>query len=83
MNATQSLAIYKILSKHFKNEDEARVVVEQIEQVVEEKINQKKDIFLTKDDKIDIMKSIYIVGIIQFLAIVGSIIGLINIYLKK
>ena len=30
---------------------------------------------LTKDDKIDIMKSIYLVGVIQFLAIVGSVIG--------
>ena len=38
----------------------------------------KKDIFLTKDDKVDIMRSIYIVGVIQFLAIVASVIGIIG-----
>lgn len=63
--------------------EEAKIVVEQIEQVVEEKINQKKDIFLTKDDKVDIMRSIYVVGIIQFLAIIGSLIGIISIYFRK
>jgi hypothetical protein len=30
---------------------------------------QKKDVFLTKDDKIDIIKSIYTANIIQFIAI--------------
>jgi hypothetical protein len=63
--------------------EEAQLVVEQIEQVVEEKINQKKDIFLTKDDKVDIMRSIYVVGIIQFLAITGSLIEIISIYFRK
>lgn len=46
-------------------------------------IENKKDTFLTKDDKVDIMRSIYIVGLVQFLAIVGSVLVIMNFMLKK
>ena len=29
--------------------------------------------YLTKEDKVDILKTIYLVGLMQFLAIVGSV----------
>ena len=58
MTATQSLKIYEILNKHFKSSDDAKAVVGEIEQVIEEKINSKKDIFLTKEDKIDLIDRI-------------------------
>ncbi len=41
-----------------------------------------KDVFLTKDDKVDIMRSIYIVGVVQFVAIVGSVIAILSFMLK-
>jgi len=58
MTATQSLKIYEILNKHFKNADDAKIVVGEIEQVIEEKINSKKDVFLVKEDKIDLIDRI-------------------------
>lgn len=58
MTASQSLKIYETLNKHFNNSEDAKLVVEQIEQIVEEKINTKKDILLTKDDKIELLNRI-------------------------
>jgi len=39
---------------------------------------RNKNVFLTKEDKIDIMRSIYLVGIVQFLAIVGSVLAILS-----
>lgn len=50
MNATQSFKIYEILQKHFKDDADAKAVVAEIEQVIEDKIASKKDILATKDD---------------------------------
>ncbi len=58
MTATQSLKIYEILNKHFKNEDDARTMIQQIEEIVEAKVEGKKDILLTKEDKIDLIDRI-------------------------
>ena len=71
------LKVYEILKKRL-NEEEAAVVMEYFDAKKEEKISQKKDIFLTKDDKIDIIKSIYLVNIVQFLATVANIIAIIK-----
>jgi hypothetical protein len=38
MTATQSLKIYEILVRHFKDESDARIVVGEIKQIVEEKV---------------------------------------------
>jgi hypothetical protein len=51
-------------------------LVAYVEERAEEKINQKKDVFLTKDDKVDIMRSMYIVGVVQYLAILGSMLAI-------
>jgi len=45
-------------------------------------VEQKKDIFLTKDDKIDIIKSIYTANIIQFIATIGSVIAIVKFMMK-
>jgi hypothetical protein len=58
MTVTQSLKIYDILNKHFKNEEDARIVIQQIEEIVEAKVENKKDILLTKEDKIDLIDRI-------------------------
>ena len=63
-------------------EQEAQSLVEFVHHEVQTEIDAKKDIFLTKDDKVDIMRSIYLVGVIQFLAIVASVIGIISFMLK-
>ena len=69
--------VYELFKKRF-SEEEARIVLQYIEEKGDEKINQKKDVFLTKDDKVDIMRSIYLVGLIQFLAIVGSVLAILS-----
>ena len=58
MTATQSLKIYEVLFKHFKSEVDAKIVVEQIEMIVEAKVDTKRDILLTKEDKIDLIDRI-------------------------
>ena len=58
MTAAQSLKIYEVLNKHFKVDADARTVVEQIEQIVEAKVDSKKDILLTKDDKVELLNRI-------------------------
>ena len=72
---TLQLKVYDLLKARF-NENKAQTVIEYIEQKAEEKVNQKKDIFLTKDDKVDIMRAIYATNFIQFLATIGSMIAM-------
>ena len=72
-----SIELFELLKPKL-GEKEAKTLVAYVEERAEEKINQKKDIFLTKDDKIDIMRSMYIVGVVQYLAILGSMLAIFN-----
>jgi len=83
MTAAQSLKIYEVLGKHFNNAEDARTVVTEIEQIIETKITEKKDILATKEDllklQIDMEKrfnqlTIWIVG--TFIALAGIIIAI-------
>ena len=87
MTAAQSLKIYEVLGKHFNNTDDARIVVTEIEQIIESKIADKKDTLATKEDitrleskiaeiKVDLIKWVFTF----FAALSVMIIGL---YLKK
>lgn len=40
MTTTQSFKIYEVLQRHFKNNDDAKVIVQEIEQIILNKINQ-------------------------------------------
>lgn len=51
------LKAYEILKLKF-SEQEASTIIEYFEKKAEEKIVDKKDIFLTKDDKIDLISQI-------------------------
>lgn len=62
---------------------EAQQLVDFVKSEVSTEFNSRKDSFLVKEDKIDIMRSIYIVGIVQFLAIVGSVLTIMNFMLRK
>ena len=87
------LQVYDLFKKRF-SEEEAKLVISFFDAKADEKYDQKKDILLTKEDKIDlvtkiesskvdVMKSIYFVGIIQFLAIVGSVLAIVSFIVKK
>lgn len=45
-------------SLYFKNNKDAKIVVEEIVHIVEDNVNQKKDTFLIKDDKIELIHKI-------------------------
>ncbi len=41
MTATQSFKIYEVLQRHFKNNDDAKIVVQEIEEIIEAKLRVK------------------------------------------
>ncbi len=51
------LQVYEIFKAKF-GEQEATKVIEYFDRKAEEKINYKKDIFLTKEDKVDIIEKL-------------------------
>ncbi len=69
------LKVYELFKKRF-SEDEANLVIEYFEAKAEEKIKQKQDVFLTKDDKVDLIKWMVVFWIAQMAATVG-------LYLRK
>jgi hypothetical protein len=89
MTAAQSLKVYEILGKHFNNTEDAKIVVTEIEQIIEAKLTDKQDVLATKEDinklqlpqkemQIDMEKrfnqlTIWIVGV--FIALTGIIIA--------
>ena len=92
MQATLKNKVSEIFVKYkFSNEDASFIsdVLNEIDARQDEKFQVSKELFLTQKDKTDIIeriesvktdlyKTIYAVGIIQFLAIVGSILAIFN-----
>ncbi len=76
------LKVYEIFKTKL-GEQEASLVMEFIDQKAEEKIKQKQDVFLTKDDKVDLIKWMVGFWIAQMAAIVGLYIFVLQIWLKK
>lgn len=50
VTASQTLKIYELLNKHFKNEEDAKNLVQEIEQVIDVKFQSEKDRLATKED---------------------------------
>ncbi len=86
MTAAQSFKIYEILGKHFNNAEDAKIVVTEIEQIIESKIADQKDVLATKEDiakmetklgvqiaevRADIIKWMFIFGIGQLATIIA------------
>jgi diacylglycerol kinase family enzyme len=80
MTAAQSLKLYDIPGKYFKDPEDTHAVVTQIEQVVEDKLESKKGIFLTKDDKIDLIDRINKSKVETIIWIVGT--GIVQVILS-
>ncbi len=62
---------------------EALQLVDFVKSEATSEFNNRKDTFLNKEDKTDMKRSVYIVGIIQFLAIAGSVLAIMNFMLRK
>ena len=50
VTASQSIKMYELLNKHFKNTEDAKVMVASIEEIVDEKFNSERDSLATKQD---------------------------------
>jgi hypothetical protein len=93
MNASVILKLFDTSQEFIKDKEKAREFVSKIKETIDAKFDSEKATLASKTDlaemetKIekrmsDINKSIYIVGLIQFLAIVGSLFAIINFMLK-
>ncbi|OWK69120.1 hypothetical protein [Pedobacter sp. AJM] len=74
-------------------EQEAKQLVSFVKEEVRSEFDNKRETLATKEDiantkeyilqlKSELLKFIYLVGLIQFLAIVGAVIGFINFMMK-
>ena len=86
------IQLYEILSSRLGKE-EAKALTEYVEAKVEKQLNDKTSVFATKQDIADVRleiretevrltRNIYIVGVIQFLAIVGSVLMLLKFHIS-
>lgn len=86
------LEVYEILKNKFSDKEAAKVI-EYFDLKAEQKISGKKDIFMTKDDKVelvtriktsksDTIKWMFIFWIGQLAATAGIVFALLNAYLK-
>lgn len=72
MTTLETLNLYEVLLKHFKNEKEAKTVVEAIEQINDRKMKSWEEKLLVKEDKIDLIDRIHKAKIETIVWIVGA-----------
>ena len=83
------IELYEILSAKI-GKQEAKVLAEYVETTVEKKLVDKLSVFATKEDlakdlatlEVRLTRNIYIVGVVQFLAIVGSVLMLLKFHVS-
>ena len=82
--STIELQVYELFKKRF-SEEEAKTVIAYFEAKTDEKISQKKDVLLTKEDKIDLIDRINKSKIETIVWIVGTgvILFVLSILAKK
>lgn len=86
MNAATSLKLFDLTLEFIKDKHKAREFVSKIEETIDQKFESEKRFSASKSDlsemETKITKTIYIVSLIQFLAIVGSVLAIVNFMLK-
>ena len=80
MNFTQ-MQLFQILKAKVR-EEEARQLVSFVKAEVRSEFDNKREVLATKEDIANMQKTIYVVGLIQFLAIIGSVIGIVNFMMR-
>lgn len=75
------IKLFQIASEQFGKE-KAEEFIGALKSAVDQKFEDQRSTFLTKDDKVEILKTIYITSLTQFLAIVGSVLLIVNYMLK-
>lgn len=79
--SVSEIQLFQIL-KNKLGEKEAEELVLFVKTEVKTEFENRKEILATKEDIANVHKSIYVVGLTQFLAIVGSVLLIINYMLK-
>lgn len=74
--------MYKSLKAKLGDET-AQELVNFIKSEINNEFMDCKQLFLVKEDKMDLVRTIYAVGLIQFLAIMASLIGILSFFLKQ
>ena len=69
------IELYETLRSRL-GDKEAQTLVSFIKAETKSSFDQQKGVFLTKDDKVDLMRAIYLVGVGQFVAIVASVLAI-------
>ena len=96
MEASLKYQVAEIFSRYnFSKEDAGFIsdVLSEIDDRQNQKFDLSKELFLTQKDKVDlidrvqsveksIIKTVYVVGLVQFLAIVASVLAIINFIIK-
>ncbi|MBB6239536.1 hypothetical protein HDC90_004189 [Pedobacter sp. AK013] len=80
MSVTE-IQLFQILKAKL-GEQEAEQLVSFVKAEVKSEFDNKREILATKEDIANMQKTIYVVGLIQFLAIIGSVIGIVNFMIK-
>lgn len=79
MTTTTQITLFKVFKEKF-GEDQAQVIVAVIEDTIDNKIEGKKDVLLTKDDKVDLIRWMVGLWLTTFVSLAVMIIGL---YIRK
>lgn len=80
MSVTE-IQLFQILKAKL-GEQEAEQLVSFVKAEVKSEFDNKREVLATKEDIANMQKTIYFVGLIQFLAIIGSVIGIVNFMMK-
>lgn len=79
--SVSEIQLYQIL-KNKLGEKEAEELVSFVKAEVRTEFENRKEILATKEDIANVHKSIYLVGLVQFLAIMGSVLAIVNFMIK-
>lgn len=86
MTATQSLKIYEILHRHFKSDADAKIVVQEIKTIIDNKFDKEKNSLATKEDIFRLEKLIlhnqaeiekrFTTTIVTIISIISAVVGI-------
>jgi hypothetical protein len=60
VTSSQTLKMYELLNKHFKNNEDAKAVVAGIEDIIDNKFNTERDRLATKQDIFALKEDIFV-----------------------
>lgn len=85
MNATTSFELLAITEEFIEDKDKAKAFVQKIEQMIDSTVKANSMELSSKADlaamEAKLSRTIYLVGLVQFLAIVGSVLAIVSFML--